>query len=194
MNRPKRNHAQLDLILYLGDPEEGAEGIESSAALTQAASLKEKLPMGDDLYGAVRIQRDGAVVTPPVADPAIRLLTSLVRIIPYVIEGEPETVLLNESQYGFLVEPNGDSVFLSFFSGHDAFDPEEYLAEAETVPMLDLGNQLLDMAKHVLELVKANDPDAFDNDEYVQDLGQLVEMGSEALKSYRLEKERGLRQ
>jgi hypothetical protein len=194
MNRPKRNQAQLDLILFLGDPEDGAEQLESGDALSKSSTLKDKLPMGDDLYGAVRIRRDGVVVTPPVADPAIRLLTNLIRIIPYVIEGEPETVLLSESQYGFLVEPNGDSVFLSFFSGHDAFDPDEYLAEAETIGLLDLGNQLLHMAKHLLDLVKAHDPDAFDTDEYVQDLGQLVEMSSESVKSYRLEKERGLRQ
>ena len=134
------------------------------------------------------------MVTSPIADLAIRLLTNLVRILPYVIEGEPETVLLSESQYGFLIEPNGDSVFLSFFSGHDAFDPDDYLAEAETVGTLELGNQLLVMAKHVLDLVKSDDPDAFESDEYVQDLVKLVEMGNEAVKSYRLEKERGLRQ
>ncbi len=179
--------------LYLGDPDTGAEALPVEDILTRYDALRDRVPR-EDLYAAVILERDGKPLATPRPDPAVRLMTNLVRTLPYVIEGEVETAVLNESAYGYLVEPNIDKVQVSFFVGHDAFEPDEYLIEAELLDMVEFADQLLSGAKALQSVLLKQDPGIAERDELIGDFGRMIELADESLHHYKLEKEHGLRQ
>jgi len=193
MRGPRTSGVELDAVLYLDDPDDGAEAIPIQRAVDDFESLKGKLPFEDGLYGALTLNREGEEILQRTPDPIIKLVTALMRSLPYVIEGEIESALLSETEHGFLMEPANDKVQLSFFAGHDAFDPDEYLVEAVPMFMLEYGDALIRICEHVVELYKRWDPERFDSDEFAGDLKEILEVGQDAFKSYRLETERGLR-
>ena len=193
MKAPKTSEVDLDFVLYLGDPDEGAQHIPSAQALETFDDCREQLAFDDAVYGALSLKRDGAEIDQLRPDPIIKLLTTLVRTLSYVIEGEPETALLTESEHGFLFEPSNDKVMISVFRGYDAYDPEEYLVESVSMTMDDFGGQLVGMAERLVEILKKFDAERFKSDELGKDLLEFLEVSRDALRAYRLEIERGLR-
>lgn len=193
MSPGNKDEVQLDFVLYLGDPDEGAEKIASAKALEEFATYGDKLAFRDHVYGALTITRGGETILRAVPDPIIKLMTTLMRTLPYVIDGEPENALLNESEHGFLIEPNGDKVNLSFFAGSDAFEPDEFLLESESMPMDAFGGQLVDMGERLMALLEKFDPENYKSEYLGRDLHEFLEVGRDAIKAYRLEREHGLR-
>lgn len=193
MRGPNKSDVTFGVVLYLGDPDDGAEALPSNQVLEQYDTLKDRLAIEDGLYGAITLVRDDEALLPKTPDPIVKLLTDLVRTLPYIIDGELETTLLSETQHGFLIEPTSDKLQLSFFRGYDAFDPEEFLVEAVSMTLDDFGSQLLAACDDVVGVLKKHAPEAYQTDDYGRDLIEMLGVGRDAFKSYRLEVERGLR-
>lgn len=190
-----RAKLSLDFVVYPGDPDEGAEPIPSAQAIEDFEKYREHLSPGpgSDTYGAVVIKKDGKAVGQVQPDPIRRLITNIVRTVPYVMDGEPETVLLSESLHGYLFETANDDVLVSFFKGDDAFEPEEYLIEQEPIDAAEWSEQVLGMGDRLLEILKLANPEGYKEDEFGESLLEFMEVGKEASKNFRLERERGLR-
>ena len=181
---------EIDFVAYQGDPEEGAVAVRSGDLLKKDANRDGiEWPGG---YGAVIVARDGKELMAREPDPIFKLVSHMVRAVNSLLEGESETVEFTESEHGFLFEPSGDDVMVSFFSGN-AFEPEEYILTEEQLSLESFAEQVLAMGKRLRDLVKVTDPDLFDRDEYSHSLIDFLEMSGNAFKTYRLEKDRGLR-
>src|SRR5262245_264475 len=102
------SNVKLDFVVYLGDPDEDVPTVPSNQALAKAEEYKGKLSFDDGVYGAIDIAKNGKSLGERLPDPAIQLVTKFIRAVPFVIDGEPETALLSESEYGFMFEPSGD--------------------------------------------------------------------------------------
>jgi len=183
---------EIELLIYLGDPDEGASMLGTQALLGAIDQHRAKLPANDALYGAMSFTRGKTRLVPLTPDPAIKLLTAIVRTLPYVIDGEPESVLYTESAHGYLFEPTGDKIQTSFFRGIDPFEPDEFLSEGHMVPAEEFGAQVVGAAERLLEILKRVDPKRA-GDELASDLAELLEVGRDAVKNYTLAKEHGLR-
>jgi hypothetical protein len=186
------SNLKLDFVVYLGDPDEAAPTINSSKAIEKAAEHKDKLNFAAGVYGAIVVEKNGKPLAEKKPDPILPLVTSFVRTIPYIIDGEPETALLSESEFGFLFEPSGDDILLSHFAG-DAYDPDEYLIERETVPLEMFAEQVVSMADRLLQLIKKCDPDLAAKDDYTKTLNEFLSTAKSAFRTFRLERERGVR-
>ncbi|MBI2373260.1 MAG: hypothetical protein HYV07_04610 [Deltaproteobacteria bacterium] len=188
----KKSNPSLDFIVYAGDPDSASsEKLSSRDVIDQFDRVKDRLSL-DDLYGAILLEKAGKRLIEPLAEPLVGLLTKCVRCLPYVLEGEPETVLLSESEHGFLFEPANDDLQISFFRGNDAFDPDEYLVEKASLPLMDFGEQLVGMCDRMVELIKKHDAKRLETDDLAKGLVEMLETGRAAFKRSRLEKERGL--
>lgn len=184
------NSLELDFVIYLGDPDEGADSLESRVALDGAEAHAEKLPF-PDVYGALIIKKDGGEIVERKPDPIFSLVTNLVRAVPYVIEGESERSLLTESEHGLSIEPSGDDVFVSFFAG-DPYEPDDYLLEQTPMPMAEFAEQTLTMGERLRDLIQKVSPGSFEDD-YMKSLIEFLEVGRDSFKTFKLEVERGLR-
>lgn len=183
----------LDFVVYVGDPENGAEAIPSVWLVKDAARYKEHLRFSDVVYGAITIKKGSTDLAEVKIDPILGLVTQFVRALPYVIDGEAETALLSESEHGFLFEPSsGDDMLLSFFAG-DAYEPDEYLVEHESIKLEHFCEQVVGMAERLTALMKQGDPEHFDTDDYSKSFREFLEIGRAAFKTYKLERERGVR-
>ena len=181
---------RLDFVVYLGDPDENPEVVPSAEAVKRVDALSGV--RAAELYGAVVLAKDGGELGERRPDPIFSLVTNLVRSVPYIIEGEPENILLSESEHGFMFEPSGDDVHVSFFAG-DAYEPDEFLIPPETMPVAQWGEQVLSMGERLRDLIQAIDPGGFEQDDYLKSLPEFLEVGREAFKTFQLEVERGLR-
>ncbi len=182
---------ELDFVVYLGDPDEGAEAVTSKALLTGIEKHKAKLEL-PGAYGAIILTEKGKEKVERKPDPIVALVTKLVRTIPYLIDGEAETILLSESETGFLLEPSGDDVLVSCFLG-DAYEPEEFLLEPVTVTLQALGEQILSMGERLRDVLKKVSPESFENDGDGKSLEEFIDMSRTSFKTFKLEVERGLR-
>lgn len=184
------SNLQFDFVVYEGDPDDGAAAVESRVALeNEQTRAKLRWP---DVYGAVVLRRGSEDLLKPRPDPIFSLVTNLVKAVSYVIDGEPENVLLSESEHGFAIEPNGNDVNVSFFSG-DAFEPDEFLLEPTSIPLQECAESVLSMGERLRDLMKACDPQVFERDDYSKSLLEFLEEGRDRLKKLQLELERGLR-
>jgi hypothetical protein len=190
---PEKKAFGLNFNLYLGDPDDGVEHISSQNALENFTAHQENLPFGDGLYGHLTLERDGESILEAIPDPIARLLISLTRVLPYLLEGEPESALMQESEHGFLLEPNGENLLFSVFSGNDPYEPEGYLLEAETLPLLGYGEQLVEMGERLVSLFKKNDDAKARDIESIEDLERILEQAQDTLKTARLKNEHGIR-
>lgn len=181
----------LDFVVYLGDPDEGAEAVTSRQAVEKAVEYKDKLDF-PDVYGALVVTENGEELTERRPDPIFQLITNMVKVVPYIIEGEPENVLLSESEHGLAFEPSGDDILLSYFAG-DAFEPDGYLLNPTTIPLDKLGEEVLSMGERLKALIEKIDPEVFERDDYSKSLIEFLEVGRDAHKTFQLEVERGLR-
>ena len=179
----------LDFLVYLGDPDEGAESCPSADLLKRDAPIEGVEWPG--AYGAVVVDKGEKRLLEPRADPIFKLVSHLVRSIYYLLEGESETVEMSESEHGFLLEPSGDDIRISFFAG-SAYDPDEYILEEATMPLLEYGKQVLDMGDRLRDIMKKDNPEIFE-DEFAKSLPEFLDMSGKAYKTYKLEKDRGLR-
>ncbi len=183
---------QLDFVVYLGDPDEGAEAIASAKFLAEAEQHKAEI-IFPEAYGALTVKKgDGSLLT-PLPDPIFGLITNLVRAVQSVIEGEAETLQWSETENGISLEPDGDDVLFSVFAGDDPDDPEEYLLEEETMSLDSFGEQVLEMGKRLQSILQKVDPEALENDDYLKGLTEFLEISGDTFKTFRLEKQRGLR-
>lgn len=189
---PAKKAFGLDFSLYLGDPDDGVEQVASADILGNLDSYKDRLPFDEGLYGCLTLEVGSKAVLDPIPDPIAKMLISLVRVLPYVLEGEPETALMQESEHGFLLEPNGENVLFSVFSGSDAYEPEDYLVEAESLPLLEFGEQLVKLGQCLVDIFKKFDGEARDA-EALEDLEQILDVAQDAVKSARLKDEHGIR-
>jgi len=189
---PTKKAFGLDFSLYLGDPDDDAEQVASAIVLSEFDSYKDRLPFDDGIYGCLTLEVAGVAVLEPIPDPIAKILISLVRVLPYVLEGEPETALMQESEHGFLLEPNGENVLFSVFSGSDAYEPDDYLVEAKSLPLLDFGEQLIKMGQRLVDIFKKYDGEARDS-EALEDLEQVLDVARDSVKSARLKDEHGIR-
>jgi hypothetical protein len=183
--------AELDFVVYLGDPDEGAEAVESKALLAGAEKHKAKLDF-PGAYGAITISEKGKEKLERKPDPILPLITKFVRTVPYLIDGETETILLTESETGFLLEPAKDDVLISCFVG-DSVEPEEFLLEPVTVPLQALGEQILSMAERMRDVLKKVSPELFEGDGDGKSLEEFIDMSRTSFKTFKLEVQRGLR-
>ena len=181
----------LDFIIYGGDPDAGAEALPSAKAIGEAAWLRSVVRF-PDVYGAVVLSRNGKELVPRRPDPIFGLITSFVRAIPFVIDGEAEAVVLSESEHSFLLERSGDDVLVSFVAG-DAYEPDEQLLQPTSVPLRRIGEQILAMGERLRDLLRALDPDVFERDDYSKSLLEFLEMGRERFRQFQLERDRGIR-
>ncbi len=179
----------FDFVVYDGDPDEGAQTLASQDMLDSAQEGRLAFP---DVYGAITLFEDGKALIEPRPDPAIPLVTNFVKSVRYVIDNEPETVLLSESEHGFLLEPSGDEVLVSFFAG-DPYEPEESFLDQKAFKLEAFGEQVLAAGERLRDLVKVCDPNFFDRDEYVKSLLDFLEEGKKEFKTFKLKGERGLR-
>jgi hypothetical protein len=187
---PMSGSLEIDFVAYRGDPDDGAEAVSSRDLLKDGAEHDGIEWPG--AYGAVVIDRDGERLLEPVPDPIFKLVSHLVRAVGSMFDSEPETVELTESEHGFLLEPSGEDVMISFFAG-SAFDPDEYLLTEEHIPLDAFAEQLLGMGERLRDLIQRTDPDLFERDEYSQSLVEFLTMSRETFTHYKREKERGLR-
>lgn len=181
---------EIDFVLYQGDPDEGASSIASPELLKPDVAYT-----GEDLtraYGAVTVSKSGKALIELYPDPIFKLVSHMVRAVHSLIEGEAETIGFTESEYGFLFEPSGEDVMVSFFSG-DPFEPDEYLLTEEQLPLEAFSSQILGMGERLRDIVKKTDKDLFDRDEYSKSLIEFLEMSKDTFTSFKREKERGLR-
>ena len=181
---------ELDFVIYLGDPDDGAESVESRTAVNGAEAYAVQLRF-PEVYGALIFKREGEEIVERKADPIFSLITNLVRAVPYVIDGESERSLLSESEHGLSIEPSGDDVFISFFAG-DPYEPDDFLLEQTPMPLARFAEQTLSMGERLRDLIKKVSPSSFDDD-YMKSLLEFLEVGRDAFKTFRLEVERGLR-
>ncbi len=182
----------LDFVLYLGDPDEGANALRSGAAIDAVGEHADKLKF-PDVYGAiVFFDEQGNETCARKPDPIFQIVTNMVKAVPYVIEGEAETTLLSESENGLIFEPSGDDVHVSYFAG-DAYEPDEFLQEPTSMSIADFGEQVLSMGERLEAIMKKIDPEIFERDDYTKSLQEFLEVGREAHKTFQLEVERGLR-
>ena len=189
---PTKKAFGLDFNLYLGDPDDGVEQVTSAEALSKIDSYKDQLPFDDGVYGCLTLEVGAKSVLDAIPDPIAKMLISLVRVLPYVLEGEPETALMQESEHGFLLEPNGENVLFSVFSGSDAYEPDDYLVEAESLPLLEFGDQMIKMSQRLVDIFKKHDGESRDS-EAIEDLEQVLDVAQDAVKSARLKDEHGIR-
>lgn len=181
---------ELDFVLYLGDPDDDVEFVASAAALHDAESHKSDLQF-PDVYGAITVKKGDKTLVEPRPDPIFSIVTNLVRAVPYVIDGEPETVLLSESEFGFSFELSGDDVLVSAFAG-DQYEPDEFLLQEASMPLEKYGEQVLTMGERLRDIIKKVAPDAFEDD-YMKGLVEFLDIGRDAFKNFKLQKEHGLR-
>ncbi len=184
--------AELDFVVYLGDPDEGAEAVASKVLLTGIEKHKANIEKMAAAYGAIIFSEKGKEKIDRKPDPILPLITKFVRTIPYLIDGESETILLSESETGFLLEPAKDDVLVSCFVG-DAYEPEEFLLEPTSVPLAQLGEQILSMAERMRDMLKKVSPESFDSDGDGKSLEEFIDMSRTSFKTFKLEVERGLR-
>lgn len=189
----KRAAVELDFVLYAGDPDAGASAHPSRDVLETFEGLRGAFDFGSVLYGAVTISREGEELADRKPEPIVRLLTSIVRSVSYVLDGEPETVLLAESAHGFLFEMQSNEVLVSFFRGEDAFEPEEIIVEPQGMDAVAWSSQVIEMADRMVEIYKRARPSDWDGEECAGDILEFLEMAKETAKTYRLARERGLR-
>jgi hypothetical protein len=182
---------QFDFVAYLGDPDEGAEALLSQDAVTRADEIKGQLEW-PDVYGRITVTKDGRELLTHRPDPLFSLVVSLVKALPYIIEGEPENAVLAEAEQGFSMVPTGRDVAVSFFVG-DVYEPDEFLLEPETIPLDSFGEQILGMGRRLRDLMRACDPELFERDDYSKSLLEFLEDGEERFREYQLRVERGLR-
>lgn len=181
---------ELDFVVYLGDPDDGVAAVPSKKLLEPGADRTGIEWPG--AYGAITVQRGSKSLLDRRPDPIFKLGSHMVRTVASLIEGESETVEYTESEHGFLFEPSGEDVMVSFFSG-SAFEPDEYLITEELMPLDAFCSQVLGLGERLRDLVKATDAGLFERDEYSQSLLEFLKLSREAYTAYKREKERGLR-
>lgn len=182
---------QLDFVVYLGDPDEGAEALRSQELLENAEAHKEKLEF-PSAYGALTLRRGDEDLLSPLPDPIFGLVTNMVRSVMSVIDGEAENQRWSESEHGIAFMPNGDDVMISVFLG-DPFEPDEFIVQEEEMSIADFGEQVVAMGERLEGILKTVDAEALAADDYLKALPEFVELAREAVKTYKLEKQRGLR-
>lgn len=187
------SNVKLDFVVYLGDPDEDAPTVPSTQAVAKAEEYKGKLSFNEGVYGAIDIAKNGKSLGERLADPAITLVTKFIRAVPFVIDGEPETALLSESEYGFMFEPSGDDVLVSCFAGSDSVEPEEYLVEREAMTLDQFAEQSIGMGDRLVQLIKKCEPAVIDNDDYAKTMLTFLDMAKSKYRTLRLERERGVR-
>lgn len=181
---------ELDFVVYRGDPDDGAESVPSRKLLEEGADRTGIEWPG--AYGAVTVTKDGNQLLEPLPDPIFKLVSHMVRAVGSLIDGEAETVEFTESEHGFLFEPSGEDVMVSFFEGN-AFEPDEYHLTEEQLSLEAFCTQILGMGDRLRDLVKLTDPDLFERDEYSQSLLEFLKLSREAFTAFKRERERGLR-
>ncbi len=182
---------ELDFVVYLGDPDEGAEALESAKFLAEAEQHKAVVTF-PDAYGALTIRKGDKDLLPRLPDPVFGQITNMVRAVQSLVDGEPENQQWSESEHGISIEPDGDDVIISVFVG-GAYDPEEFLIQEETMTLDAFGEQVLSMGKRLASILEKVDPDAFENDDYLKGLTEFLELSGREFKTFRLAKQRGLR-
>ena len=179
---------EIDFVVYLGDPDEGAEAVESRAAVKDLEGLKDQIdPEGP--YGALVARVDGKAAFTPRPDPLMPLVTHMLKTLPYVLDGEQENILWSESPHGATMVGSGDEVLVAFFAG-DAFEPDEYLLAQTPMPMMDFGAQLVGMGERLKTLFQTAAPEVLEADD---SFDEFFEAAQEAFKKFKLEVEHGLR-
>ena len=182
---------KVDFVVYLGDPDEGATAVASKDLLPVAAEHRDQLRF-PDVYGAVTLSEGGKELVERKPDPIFPLVTNLVRAVASVIDGESELQQLAESEHGFAIEPNGDEVMVGMFAG-DPYEPDEWLLPLRGLTMESFGDQVMEMGRRLKGIIDAVDPEAMERDDYLKGLIEFLEVSGDALKTYKLEKQRGLR-
>lgn len=185
------SNLKLDFVVYLGDPDAGAAFVPSAKAIEKSEEYKSTLKFSAGVYGAIVVEKSGKALAEKKPDPILPLVTAFVRSIPYLIDGEPESAVLTESECGFSFDPSGDEVLISCFVG-DAYDPEEFLIEREPIALESFADQAVGMAERLVTLVKKVEPGVIDDD-YAKTLLEFLDTGRSALKTLRLSRERGIR-
>jgi hypothetical protein len=184
---------KFDFIIYAGDPDDGAEAVAGSAVAEHPEAYRSQLPEAlSDVYGAVVVERNGKRLTNLVPDPLVNLVTRFVKAIPFVIDGEAETILWSESEHGFAMEPQGEEVLISMFKG-DAYEPEAFLLEPEPIKRLEFSEQVLSMGDRLKAVLKALRPETLEDESTGRPLVEFLEAARPAVRSYRLARERGIR-
>ena len=178
---------EVDFVLYLGDPDEGAQAVDSRTLVKDLPALKDSID-ADSPYGGLVVRRDGKQVLDPRPDPIVPLVTHLLKAVPYVLDGEQESVLLSESEHGITLAGGPDDVAISFFAG-DEFEPDELLLPATPMPLGDFGEQFVGMGERLKTAVQGAAPDLLSDGSF----DEFLELASDAVKKYKLEVDRGLR-
>lgn len=181
---------EIDFVVYRGDPDEGASAAPSRALLSADADRDGIAWPG--AYGAITVHRGDEALLEPRPDPIFKLVSHMVRAVGSLIDGEPETVELSETEHGFLFEPSGEDVMVSFFAGN-AFEPDEYLLTEAQMPIEAFSEQVLGLGERLKQLVELTEPGHFERDEYSKSLLEFLELSQESYTSFKRERERGLR-
>jgi hypothetical protein len=187
------SNLKVDFVVYLGDPDEGASTLPSAQAVQKSDDIKSKLSFGEGVYGAITIEKNGRALGDKLPDPAISLVTRFVRAVPFLIDGEPETALLSESEYGYMFEPSGDDVLISCYAGSDSVEPEEFLIEREPMPLESFADQSIAMCERLVQLIKKTEPEHLSKDDYAKTMLEFLDMAKQKFRTFRLERERGIR-
>lgn len=182
---------QLDFVVYLGDPDEGAEALKSADLLANAEAHKSEVSF-PDAYGALTVRRGDEDLLTPLPDPIFGLITNVVRAVPYVLDGESETLQWSETEHGASFEPSGDDVLVSFFMG-DQYEPDEYLLQEAEMTLAEFGTQVVAMGERLEGIIKKIDPTGLEEDDYLKGISEFLEVARDAAKNYRLQKQHGLR-
>lgn len=180
-------HPQLNLLIEV----EESQPPRSLADLqADVDALKGKLSILD-AYGAIEVKGIAEPLVTPM-DRVFLLLSRLAQVLPYVLDGEPETVLWTESEHSMLLQPTGKDMALSLIAG-DMYEPDEVLIAEQIFSRDDFAEAVLTMAKGLSQLSKAVDGQRFEDDGGARGFTDFIKMAEDALKTYRLEKQRGLR-
>ena len=181
---------ELDFVVYLGAPEEGVPAMPSSKLVAEIDQHASRL-QASSLYGALTFTRGGKELVPRKSDPILPLLTAVVRAVRYIIDGEPETALFGESEYGVLFEPTGDDVFISFFSG-DPYEPDELLLQQAAIKVGKFAEQVIAMGERLKIILEKVDPVYWKEDDHARSLSDFLDESKEAHKTFLREVGRGL--
>jgi len=172
----------LDIRLNHNDGSVALAEVGKSAELAQAVFAKP-----EDLEGSVVPVANGKTAMEPVDDPLLPLLESWMLKVPWLLQGDTETVYMKNSEHAFGFEVVNESVALSFYKGQGN-EVDEYVMEPFNITLDAFCGESVTVVRQLLNLIKQANPASMQSVADVRTLQEATLEAERALKEYRLDR------
>jgi hypothetical protein len=172
----------LDISVSKGD-----ESISLAELAKNGELAKQVLSKPDAIDGAVVPLANGKPAMQPHFDPLLPLLEQWMLKVPWLLQGDTETVFLRNSEHAFGFEVVNESVQISFFVGQGN-EVDEYVMEPVPVPLEPFCDASIGAVKTLLGLLNKVDPALQTTAADVRSLKEATNEAEKALKEYRLQR------